>query len=229
MSVYHLNQLKFRETFLSLENRYQTLLRDTVRVLMSTLAAKDAITGRHSLQVSKYSLVIGRALKLSHEELVHLELGALLHDIGKIGVPDRILMKRGPLTDEEFKIMRRHPMKSAQILSKVKALENIVPIVKYHQERIDGLGYPEGLRREQIPFLSRIVYIADAFDAMISDRPYRQALPEQKALDELATHAGSQFDPNLVKVFLRVFKKVKKHALVSEFFYSEERKKAIGQ
>lgn len=210
-----------------LESRYQELLRDIVRALMSAILAKDIVTCKHSLRVSEYALMIGRELKLSREELTRLEVGALLHDIGKIGIPDQILKKPGPLTDDEFKIMKKHSLMSAEIISKIKQLQDVVPIVKHHQERVDGLGYPDGLRGEHIPLLARIAYVADAFDAMTSDRPYRKRLSEKRAFEELERYCGKQFDSVVVKAFMKA--REAGISAVSEFFPSEKRKKAVGE
>jgi len=202
MSVY---SLKERELLDSLN----TLFQEAIRAIISALEAKDSYTHGHSLRVSQYALLIGEALKLDKKDLLNLELGALLHDIGKIGTPEHILLKPGHLTKEEFEIMKKHPVQSAEILSHIELLKEVVPIVKYHQERMDGLGYPDGLKGEHIPLLSRIVYIADAFDAMTSDRPYRKALPLEQVYDELLRCSGSQFDPHLVSLFIQVHKQKK--------------------
>jgi len=181
-----------------------TLFREAVKAIVSALEAKDPYTYGHSLRVSEYALLMGEAIKLGKEDLITLELGALLHDIGKIGTPDHILLKSDRLTKEEFEIMKKHPVQSAEILSHIELLKDVVPIVKYHQERIDGLGYPDGLKGEQIPLLCRIVYIADAFDAMTSDRPYRRRkLAVEEALEEIRNNSGSQFDPHIAHIFAK--------------------------
>ncbi|MBI2646071.1 MAG: HD domain-containing protein, partial [Deltaproteobacteria bacterium] len=151
MSVYSLKERKLMDSV-------NTLFREAVKAIVSALEAKDPYTYGHSLRVSEYALLMGEAIKLSKEDLLTLELGALLHDIGKIGTPDHILLKPGHLTEEEFEIMKKHPVQSAEILSHIELLKDVVPIVKYHQERMDGLGYPDGLKGEQIPLLCRIVY-----------------------------------------------------------------------
>ena len=202
-----------------------TLFREAVKAIVSALEAKDPYTYGHSLRVSEYALLMGEALKLGKEDLVTLELGALLHDIGKIGTPDHILLKAGHLTKEEFEIMKKHPVQSAEILSHIELLKDVVPIVKYHQERMDGLGYPDGLKGEQIPLLCRIVYIADAFDAMTSDRPYRQALPLQQAYDELVRCSGEQFDPKLVPLFIQAHQSKKSLQHESPIFPRKQKRK----
>src|SRR3989338_6981961 len=175
MSVHSLKERELLKELERVKLEYQELLRDTIRMVMASLALKDSVTGGHSIRVSHYALMIGRALGLDPNELVALELGALLHDIGKIGVPDHILSKPEGLTDDEFDVMKKHPELSAEILSKLKVFKGVVPIVRHHQEKYDGTGYPDGLKGTEIPFLSRIVYVADAFDAMTADRPYRKA------------------------------------------------------
>src|SRR3989338_9056527 len=235
MSVHSLKEHELLKAFLfllkgyvALENKFQTLFRESMRSIVSTLEAKDPYTHGHSLRVSKYALLIGEALKLSKEDLLTLELGALLHDIGKIGTPEHILLKPDRLTKEEYEIMKKHPMQSAEILSHMELLKEVVPIVKYHQERMDGLGYPEGLKGESIPLLSRIVYIADAFDAMTSDRPYRKALSLQQAYDELIRCSGSQFDPEFVTLFIKAHQNKKYLQHESHIFLQKQKRKSAA-
>src|SRR3989338_6325981 len=139
MSVYSLQERKLMDSL-------STLLREAVRAIVSALEAKDPYTHGHSLRVSEYALLIGEAIKLGKEDLLTLELGALLHDIGKIGTPDHILLKPGPLTTQEFEVMKKHPVQSAEILSHIDLLKEVVPIVRSHQERVDGKGYPDHLK-----------------------------------------------------------------------------------
>ncbi|MBI4040305.1 MAG: HD-GYP domain-containing protein [Deltaproteobacteria bacterium] len=176
--------------------------RQWIRVLMEALKLKDPYTFFHSVRVSEYALMMGRNLNVSSTEMVSLELGALLHDLGKIGVPDHILKKEGALTEQEFEWMKKHPVMSAQVIGHCQWLKDVVPIVKHHHERIDGLGYPEGLKGEAISPLTRAVFIVDAFDAMTSDRPYRKALSFEVAYQELERCAGTQFDATLVEIFI---------------------------
>ncbi len=235
MSVHSLKERELLNAFLfllkgyiTLEDQFHALFREAVRSIISALEAKDPYTHGHSLRVSEYALLIGEALKLSKEELLNLELGALLHDVGKIGTPEHILLKPGRLTKEEFEIMKKHPVGSAEILSHIELLKDVVPIVKYHQERMDGLGYPDGLKGDQIPLLSRIVYIADAFDAMTSDRPYRKALPVQQAYDELLRCAGDQFDPQLAALFMKAHQQKKTLQHESHIFSRKQKRKAAA-
>jgi HD-GYP domain-containing protein (c-di-GMP phosphodiesterase class II) len=150
----------------------------------------------------EYSLAIGKRTGLTRREMVRLRLAAILHDIGKIGVRDTILLNPGRLTSEEFSEMRKHPEFGAAVLSRIKKLKGVIPGIKYHHERYDGSGYPEGLKGEEIPLLARIVAVADAFDAMTTNRPYRKGLSFEKAFDELQKNSGRQFDPIVVKSFL---------------------------
>ncbi|HEY8551778.1 MAG TPA: HD domain-containing phosphohydrolase [Vicinamibacterales bacterium] len=165
-----------------------------IRALAAALDARDAYTAGHSERVSALSVAIGRQMHLSERDIEVLRLGALLHDIGKIGISDNILAKAGPLTEEEYEIIKIHPVLGAQILRTVPFLEPHLPIVELHHEQPDGLGYPYGLRGEQIPLLARIVHVADAFDAMTTARAYRAGRPAAEAIAVLWRHAGTQFD-----------------------------------
>jgi len=229
MGVYSLKEKGLLKDLQKITDKYEALLRDTVNAIIAALAAKDIVTGGHAVRVSHYAVMIGRALNFSQKELMRLELGALLHDVGKIGIPDNILMKPGPLTASEFEAMKKHPVMSADILSKIKPLKEILPIVRHHQEKFDGSGYPDGLKGEAIPFYARITYVADAFDAMTADRPYRKAFTEKVAINELEKNAGIQFDPKIVKVFVKAYQKYKGEASLSEFFPIRKRKKAVGE
>ena len=152
-------------------------------------------------------MVLGKELGLNDQEMYDLQLSALFHDIGKIGTPDAVLNKPTRLSDEEFKIMKKHPTESYEILKGFSVFEKVARFAKHHHERYDGRGYPDGLKGEQIPLYSRIILIADTFDAMTSTRVYRKGLPYQTAYDELNEFSGSQFDPELVVKFIRGMKK----------------------
>jgi len=173
-----------------------------VKTILRALDCKDHYTYGHSMRVAYYSLTLGKSLGLSDEELYELELAALCHDVGKIAVPDDVLMKPARLTEEEFLKMKVHPTKSAEILQDFDYLDHIAFIAKHHHERYDGRGYPDGMKGEEIPVFSRIILIADTFDAMTSTRPYRKGLPYEVAFAELEEFSGSQFDPELVKYFI---------------------------
>lgn len=174
----------------------------TIRALADALDAKCDYTAGHSLRVSRIAVLIGRQLGLTDEHLRDLELGGILHDIGKIGVPESILWKPDKLTDEEKSIMSRHPVKSAEIIGDLKGLKRAREYVKHHHEYYDGNGYPDGLSGETIPIGARIILVSDAYDAMTTDRPYRNAIGHVRAIEELKKLAGTQFDPNVVNALL---------------------------
>jgi HD-GYP domain-containing protein (c-di-GMP phosphodiesterase class II)/GAF domain-containing protein len=173
----------------------------TLAALMSALDARDRETEGHSLRVSHLTAKLGQALNFSHEQLKVLERGSLLHDIGKIGISDTILHKPGPLSREEWVIMRRHPDIGSKIVAGIPFLQDTIPLIRHHQERWDGTGYPGGLCEEEIPILARMFAIVDAFDALTSNRPYRQKISTQEAVDYLHEQAGILFDPHIVDVF----------------------------
>jgi len=192
-----------------LKNKHRATCEMAVRSILQALDCKDHYTFGHSARVAFYCLQAGLELGLNKNEMYDLELSALFHDIGKIGVPDAILLKPSRLTEEEFKIMKSHPEKSAEILQGFDAFETIANYVKHHHERYDGRGYPYCLKGEDIPFYSRILLIADTFDAMTSSRPYRKGLSYETAYAELEEFSGSQFDPYLVKNFVTAMEKDK--------------------
>ena len=173
----------------------------TLAALMSALDARDRETEGHSLRVSHLTAKLGEALNFSHEQLKVLERGSLLHDIGKIGISDTILHKPGPLSEEEWKIMRHHPDIGAKIVEGIPFLQDTIPLIRHHQERWDGTGYPGGLRGEEIPILARMFSIVDAFDALTSKRPYRQKISTLEAVEYIREQAGILFDPEIVEVF----------------------------
>jgi len=168
------------------------------------LDLKDEETEGHSRRVTEMTLRIAREMGLTAEELAHIRRGALLHDIGKMGIPDAILLKPGSLTDEEWEIMRRHPVYAYQMLSRIDYLRPALDIPYCHHEKWDGTGYPRGLKGEEIPLAARIFAVVDAYDALTSDRPYRPAWPKEKALAYLREQAGRHFDPRVVEVFLQI-------------------------
>jgi len=175
---------------------------DTLEALGAALDLRDTETAGHSRRVSLYCLEIARAIGCTREQLKTIIRGAYLHDIGKIGIPDSILLKQGKLTQEEMAIMQTHVRIGYELLSRIPFLSPAAEIVLAHQERYDGTGYPQGLMGEEIPLGARIFAIADTLDAMTSDRPYRQALPFKAARDEIVRESGKQFDPDVVRVFL---------------------------
>jgi response regulator RpfG family c-di-GMP phosphodiesterase len=184
----------------SLEDAY----RSTLKALTAALETRDSETHGHSERVVTYSLRLGREYGLSAEQMKALEFGSLLHDIGKIGVPDLILRKPAKLTDEEWVLMREHPLHGQQILHGIEFLEGPARVVAQHHEKWDGSGYPLGLQGEDIDLCARIFAVADAFDAITSDRVYRRAKSYQEASVELDDWAGRQFDPKVVEAFHRI-------------------------
>ena len=173
--------------------------------LAGAIDAKDPYTKDHSTCVAKYSAALARAINLPEEEIDRIRLGALLHDVGKIGIPERVLQKEGPLSDEEWVIMKQHPTIGAEkVLMPNTSLRDLIPIVKYHHERIDGKGYPEGLSNGDIPLAAKIVAIADTYHALTSDRPYRKGMSIEKAVSILEEGAGSQWDADLVRTFISI-------------------------
>jgi len=175
----------------------------TVKALILTIDAKDHYTFDHSEHVARLSTAIADVLNLPKNVRDKLEQAAIMHDIGKIGVDEAILRKNGKLTPEEFVEMRKHPEIGATIVQQVPFLGDAVPVILYHHERFDGEGYPKGLKGEEIPLSARIVMVADAIDAMMHDRPYRNRLPIEKVLSELRDNAGTQFDPVIVDIVLK--------------------------
>ena len=175
-----------------------------IRALADALDAKCDYTSGHSLRVSRFAVLIGRALGLPLETLKDVELAGVLHDIGKIGVPESILWKPAKLTPEEHKIMSEHPVKSAQIIGELSGLVRAREFVLHHHEFLDGSGYPDGLKGDEIPLGARIILVADAYDAMTTDRPYRKAIGHHKAIAELREKSGTQFDPKMVNALISV-------------------------
>ena len=183
-----------------LQDTYQT----TLEALGSALDTRDVGTEAHSRRVHGYALALAREHGVPERDLPDIAHGVLLHDIGKIGIPDAILLKPGPLTPEEWQIMRRHPGIGKTLIENIPFLRGAVPIVFHHHERWDGSGYPLGLGGEAIPLGARIFAVVDAFDAMTFDRPYSKALPFDAAFTEIKRCAGSHFDPDVVESFLRI-------------------------
>ncbi len=204
--VMNLTLLRMANELEQLKRKEKEICEMAARSILSALDAKDHYTFGHSMRVAYYSLVLGRQLGLSEEELYDLELSGLFHDIGKIGIPDKVLLKPHRLEEDEFQQMKKHPEWSAQILEGFDHFEEIAYCVRHHHERFDGRGYPEGLKGEEIPLYARILLIADTFDAMTSSRPYREGLSFDIAFEELEEFSGSQFDPDLVKAFIQGMK-----------------------
>jgi putative nucleotidyltransferase with HDIG domain len=174
---------------------------ESVTALAEAVERRDPYTGGHLERVVAYSVLLGDRLGLDPAELETLKLGATLHDIGKIGVPDEILRKPSALTDAEVEVMRRHTTDGAEIVGRIASLREIVPIVRNHHERMDGAGYPDGLRGEEIPLLTRVVAVADTFDAITTSRPYRPGLPPSRAAEEIRGDRGGRLCESVVDAF----------------------------
>jgi len=175
--------------------------------LAAAIDAKDHYTHGHSNRVTTIAVSIGRFLKLPGSVIDDIRLASKLHDIGKIGVPDSILLKPGRLTKEEFEVIKKHPIYAVNILKHLPRLKDIVPIVYHEHERYDGTGYVEGLKADAIPIESRIIAVADAYEAMTSNRPYRKAMSKEKSIKEIKRNSGTQFDPVVVRAFVKVIKR----------------------
>lgn len=176
----------------------------TLKALMAALDAKDDVTEGHCERVARLTVSLAKQLGLPESSLVDIERGAMLHDVGKIGVPDAVLKKPAALDDMEWEAIRKHPLLAGMMISKVGFLEGTTPILLYHHERFDGAGYPFGLMSDRIPLEARLFSVVDAYDAMTSNRPYRQAMPHAAAMDEIHAGSGTQFDPAIVDVFARM-------------------------
>jgi HD-GYP domain-containing protein (c-di-GMP phosphodiesterase class II) len=188
-------------------NENHQLFINSVRMLAAAIDAKDPYTRGHSERVARYSIGIGKNLNLPEKEMRNLRISALLHDVGKIGIDDRILRKPGALSDEEFEVMKGHPAKGAAIMSGVAQLIDIIPGMKYHHEKWGGGGYPDNLEGEQIPMQARIVAIADTFDAMTTNRPYQKAMELAYVVEKIKSFAGTRFDPRVVNAFVSAVKR----------------------
>jgi len=212
------NEIKFLELFatqvgIGIENSF--LLEDirssylnTIKSLINSLEAKDEYTKGHSEQVAYYALLLGKRLELSEEKIETIKIASYLHDLGKLGIKDDILFKKGPLSPEERNVIKKHPLITVNILQPLEVDREKLEACLYHHERIDGKGYPNGLTGEKIPFYAKILSVADAYSAMISKRPYRDALSKEEAIKELMKNAGTQFDRELVNVFVDVLNKM---------------------
>jgi putative nucleotidyltransferase with HDIG domain len=177
----------------------------TIRSLAAAIDAKDPYTRGHSERVAHYSEMIAKSMGLSEQEVEVVRIGALMHDVGKIGIEDKILGKAGPLTEEEFEIMKLHPSKGAVILEPVRQLKQMIPAMKYHHENIDGSGYPQGLTSEDIPMYAKIVSVADTFDAMTTNRPYQKAMEITYVFERMRSFIGKKFDEEIVEALIAAY------------------------
>ncbi len=190
-----------RQSF-ELYTRMRKMYLDTIRTLAATIDAKDPYTHGHSERVSHLAVQLAKELDFADTEIEYLEYAAILHDIGKIGIEDRILGKKDRLTEQEYEKIKEHPVIGASIIESIEFLKKCSKIVLHHHERYDGKGYPHGLKGEEIPRASRLLAVVDSYDAMNSDRPYRKKLSKDDILEELEREAGKQFDPGMVKIFI---------------------------
>jgi diguanylate cyclase (GGDEF)-like protein/putative nucleotidyltransferase with HDIG domain len=183
---------------------FSPVVQQIVESLASAIDAKDRYTKNHSEEATIYAEALGRAYKLTDKQLELVKMAAKLHDLGKIGVPEHILRKAGPLDEEEWRIMREHPTLGAKILEPIESLAELVPIVQCHHERWNGSGYPAGLKGTRIPLEARLIAVIDSYHAIVSERPYKKAMPASYALDQLRNQAGTNFDPDLIEAFCSI-------------------------
>jgi HD-GYP domain-containing protein (c-di-GMP phosphodiesterase class II) len=185
-----------------LQERQWAMFVQTFIAFSQAIELRDPCTGGHARRVSDYALLLAEQLQLSGSDRYHLRIGGPVHDIGKIGIDDSVLRKRGPLTAAEFEHMKTHTVKGAAILQAIPGLDNVIPIVRNHHERWDGRGYPDRLAGDRIPHLARVVAVVDSFDAMTTDRPYRAGMSIDEALGQIESGAGGQFDPECARAFV---------------------------
>lgn len=207
--------IKSKEAFLNMledvteaHNDLRELFTGLVRAMVNALDAKSQWTKGHSLRVAMYAEEIAKEIGLEEDEIKDIHLAGLLHDIGKIGTYDYLLDKPTKLTDEEFEVVKMHPSQGEAILKGIKQLSHILPLIQHHHERIDGRGYPDGLQGDDIPFGAKILHVADTFDAIMADRPYRPSPGIEYAVSEFTKYAGQQFDPRVAEVFLSLLTKM---------------------
>ncbi|MEW6600730.1 MAG: HD domain-containing phosphohydrolase [Nitrospirota bacterium] len=210
----HIGAQKGRDAFLNMledisesYKELEDLFLKLILVMVNALDAKSPWTKGHSERVSMYAEQIAKQMLIDEDEIKDIKLAGLLHDIGKIGTYDYLLDKPGKLTKEEFDIVKKHPDQGADILKEIKQLKDIIPYIKYHHEKLDGNGYPHKIKGQQIPLGAKILHVADSFDSMTSDRPYRPAPGIKYALSEMEKYKGTQFDPDVVEAFLAVLEK----------------------
>ena len=185
-----------------------------IETMSQALDARDPYTAGHSIRVSAYASAVATEMRLPARDVEIIRIAAQLHDVGKIGVPDAVLLKPGGLTLEEYNLVKLHTKTGRRILERVGKFEEFIPVVELHHENYDGSGYPYGLAGDLIPLSARIVHVADSFDAMTTSRSYRMALPLQAAIEELENNAGGQFDPEITEVFLRLIAEGKQEEIL---------------
>jgi len=190
----------------SLYEKLERSYLSTIITLSGVVEARDFYTDKHMKDIAEYSVGIAKKLNLSEKEIENIRKAGLLHDLGKVSVPDHILLKAGKLTEDEMEIIKKHPTTGAKMIEQVEPLKDAREIIKHHQECYDGSGYPDGLKAKEIPLGARIIAVADAFGAMTTDRPYRKALSIEQAVMELKKFSGIQFDPEIVELFISLLK-----------------------
>lgn len=193
----------------------KTLNQQIIETLVAAIEIRDPYTSGHSFKVTQWAIAIAERMELSPEEIANLQLVGPLHDLGKIAIPDGILNKASALNNAEQMLVAAHPMIGANLIAKIDALAPFVPIIRHHHERYDGTGYPDKFKGEDIPLLSRILAVADGFEAMTAERPYRSAKSQEEAAEELKVGAGTQWDPKVVEVFLKVLQEPKNAACLT--------------
>ena len=198
------NERDLHNKMLRLHNELDDLFWGTMRTLSDAIELKDEYTAGHCERMRKYATLLADSITIGKQERRDLEHAAILHDIGKIAVPENILRKPSKLNDSDWEVVRKHPTKGMELLLPIRQLKGAIVGVRYHHEHFDGTGYPDKLRGSKIPLIARILLIADAFDAMTTDRPYRRAMPFAAAKDELNRCSGTQFDPELAKIFVNL-------------------------
>ncbi len=203
------DQAAMRLENIDMFNNLQSFYLEMTQALVGAIDAKDSYTSEHSNRAKKYAGEIAKEISLPQKIKETIEYAAIMHDIGKIGIPDDILLKKSKLTPEEIKVIRQHPSIGYNIISPIRFLSSVAPMILYHHEWFNGAGYPEGLTKEEIPLGARIIAVIDAYDAMTSDRPYRKALPVKDAVEQLRQGAGKQFDPKIVEIFVKILKEEK--------------------
>ncbi len=204
-SISQMNEIKrINEELSEANDELEKAYMESIETLRYTVEAKDPYTRGHSDRVSSYSVLIGQKLGLSEDDLRILRIGGLFHDIGKIGIPDSILLKESKLSDDEYSQIKNHPSIGEHILSNATIFKDMIPIVKHHHERFDGRGYPSQLEGNNIPYMARISAVADTFDAMTSKRSYRDPLPLEVVINEIKKCSGTQFDPEIAQTFINI-------------------------
>lgn len=230
--IYDRITIQNKEFMIALEEKNrqnQQMTFQTIMTIVNTIDAKDQYTKGHSQRVSEYSAALAKELGFSQEQVEKIRYIALLHDIGKIGVPDNILNKPGKLTNEEFSLMKMHTIVGGEILKDIESVEDLDIGAKYHHERYDGRGYPEGLKGDEIPYIARLICVADAYDAMASNRIYRKHLTEETILQEMERCSGTQFDPAMAKAFLKLVRENRLQEIMPELYEMEQKENMANQ